>query len=63
MVELVDAKRRRCPHEDFHEGVIFKRCACCGGYIPFRIEDDIIKRGEIGKLDPFYDKIDHNEHS
>jgi len=57
MVQIADAKRRRCKHEHFYEVVYFRRCSGCGSYIPFRNPEDTLKRGEIGQLDDYYDNV------
>jgi hypothetical protein len=58
-LQILDDKRKKCKHGHFHTVVYFKRCADCGAYIPFRIEADLTKRGEMGRLDYYYD----NDHS
>jgi len=46
-------KRKRCVHVAKEDIVYYKRCQDCGEFIPFRTEEDILRRGIIPFFDPY----------
>lgn len=44
--ELSNKKKLQCEHQ-FDRPVYYRKCTCCGAYIPFRMKSDVEYRGAI----------------